>query len=125
MICLRFTKYEENNKHNSTDQVNHKQLAGLCCFDITQTIKKLLNEDYTEKEAYQICARLEAEHDNWHATNHNGRFIIFEGDFVEYDRDNQDRFGNRAIVANLDQVLAIGEIQPGELGWKWKNIKII
>lgn len=126
MICLRFTKTKNEKNNTSIDNVNHKTLSGLCCYDITDEIHNLVNnEECTHKEAYQICAKKEAEHDNWHCSNHDGNFVIFDGSFVEFDRDNQDRFGGRAVVATLDQYLAYGKIEQCQYGYKWKDITVV
>ena len=94
MIALRFTT-NKNEKHiTSEDQVNKIKFAGLCAYDITSEVERMIADDYTPAEAYQICARKQAEFDNWHAHNTNGEYVIFEGDFVEMERDNHDRFGN-------------------------------
>ena len=126
MIVLRFTKTQDEKYRTSTDNVNDRDLKGLCGFDITDAVQDLMASDYSEEEAFIICARKEAEHDNWHAMNHDGFYSIFEGGFVEFDRDNVDRFRKRAVVAKFDWGLAFGQLEADpEYGWNSKSIRLI
>lgn len=123
MIYLRFTKYENLN-HKSTDNVNHKQLEGLCAYDITNAVQEMIDNDYSEADAYKICAKKQAEFDNWHASNADYKYIIFLGDFIEYDRDNQCFTKERAVVAKPDSLVATGRLERGEYGYVCKEITI-
>lgn len=86
MIALRFTTNRDEKNVTSEDQVNKVQFNGLCAYDITSEVERMIEENYTEEDAFQICARKQAEFDNWHAHNTDGTYVIFEGDFVEMER---------------------------------------
>lgn len=125
MIALRFTtnKNEENIK--SEDQVNKIKFAGLCAYDITSEVERMLSEDYSLSDAIQICALKQVRFDNWHASNTKGKYVVFNGEFVGFERDNQDFLGNRAVITTLNDYIAFGEINMESESYKCKSIELI
>ena len=125
MIALRFTTNKNEKNITSEDQVNKIKFAGLCAYDITSEVERMIADDYTESEAFQICERKQAEFDNWHAHNTNGEYVIFEGDFIEMERDNQDRFGNRAVIVKLNNYRAFGKLEQMNYGYRCISIELV
>jgi len=125
MIALRFTVNKNERNITSEDQVNKIQFNGLCAYDITSIVSKMIGDDYTEEEAYEICARKQAEFDNWHAHNTNGQYVIFEANFIELERDNQDVNGNRAVVVDLVEYKAFGKLEQTNHGYRCESIELI
>ena len=117
MIALRYTSTKDETGFNSEDQRNGGFFNGLCCYDITDAVDDLINNDYDFDEAVMLCARKQAEFDNWFATNSKGQFVIFEGEKTGFDTHNQDRFGNRAVIARLKKYEAIGTIIQNKYGY--------
>jgi hypothetical protein len=118
MIALRFTKEKNEFGRVSTDTVNNKKLSGLCAYDITAFVDEWIEEGWDFEDAVQIAAKKQAEFDNWHATNHGGQFVIFDGEFLEYDRDNQDFEKKRAVVAEINFYYGHGRIEQCAHGYK-------
>ena len=107
MLCLRPTKNFNELETVSYDNVNRKRLKGVCAYDVTDAVADMIqNDEATEQEAYARIARKQAEFDNFHCSNAQNSFVIFEGDFIEYDRDNQDFEHKRAIVAKINYYIA-------------------
>ena len=125
MIALRFTTNKNEKNITSEDQVNKVQFSGLCAYDITSEVDRMLSDDYSLQEAFQICARKQAEFDNWHAHNTDGQYVIFEGDFIELERDNQDRFGNRAVIVSLNEYKAFGKLEQLSYGYRCESINLV
>jgi hypothetical protein len=117
-MFIRFTKNNNETNFKSEDQVNKVMFNGVCAYDISEAVSELINEDYTLEEAVQICAKKQAEHDNWHAHNTNGHYVIFDGEFVEYERDNQDFKGNRAVIAKIKSYVGFGRVEQTQYGYK-------
>jgi hypothetical protein len=125
MIALRFTRTKNEAGFTSEDQVNKVQFPGLCAYDITDAVNDLIEDGYSESDAYEICAKKQAEFDNWHAHNSKGSYVIFAAKFVEYERDNQDRFGGRAVIVKLEKYLAYGELKQLNYGYACKSIELV
>ena len=125
MIALRFTTNKDEKNITSEDQVNKVKFNGLCAYDITSVVSEMVEDDYTEEEAFQICARKQAEFDNWHSHNTNGEYVIFEAEFIELERDNQDRFGNRAVIVELNEYKAFGKLEQTIYGYRCKSIELV
>lgn len=104
MIALRFTTNQNEKNITSEDQVNKVKFNGLCAYDITAIIEDLRQDswyaDDTDEELFNAIAIKQVKHDNWHAHNTNGKFVIIECDFVEFERDNQDFTGKRAVIVD-------------------------
>lgn len=122
MIALRFTRTLDETGFTSEDQVNKKQFAGLCAYDISDAVSELVNKDYSFEEAVSICALRQVEFDNWHAHNTDGKFVVFEGKFIEFERDNQDFTGNRAVLVDIKSYYGHGQI---DMKSEWYKIKYI
>ena len=124
MIALRYTRTRNEEGFTSEDQVNKKQYEGLCAYDITSEVERLQDEDYTFEEAIKICALKQVKFDNWHAHNSKGNFVVFNADFIEYDRDNQYYTGERAVIAKLNNYMAYGQIDMESEWYKCKSIEL-
>jgi len=114
MIALRFTTNKNEQNITSEDQVNKVQFNGLCAYDITNILEDMKNdswyEDYTDEELFGIIAIKQVKHDNWHAHNSKGNFVIIDCNFVDFERDNQDFTGRRAVIVNDISYLHFGKI---------------
>ncbi len=124
MIALRFTSNRNEENFTSEDQVNKIQFNGLCAYDITSEVERMMDEDYTLEEAIEICALKQTKFDNWHASNTQGNYVAFNADFVELERDNQDFLGNRAVIAKLNDYIAFGQIDMNSDWYKCKSIEL-
>lgn len=125
MIALRFTTNTNETNLTSEDQVNKIQFNGLCAYDITSEVKRMIADDYTIEEAIKICALKQVKCDNWHAHNSKGSFVVFDADFVEYERDNQDFLGNRAVIVTINNYIAAGEINMISEYYKINSLTLI
>jgi len=125
MLVLRFTTNVNEKRVQSEDQVNKRKFNGLCGYDISDAVSNLVNDDYTIEEAINIVALKQVKHDNWHAHNTKGKFVVFEGDFVEFERDNQSFDGSRAIIASINNYEAIGIIDMESEYYRIKELEII
>lgn len=125
MIALRFTTNKDEKNITSEDQVNKVKFNGLCAYDITSEIERMIEDDYSIDEAIEICALKQVKFDNWHASNTKGYYVAFEADFVELERDNQDFLGNRAVIATINNYIAFGQIDMDSEYYKCKSIELI
>lgn len=125
MIALRFTTNQNEHNITSEDQVNKVKFNGLCAYDITIEVERMIEEDYSLEDAIQICALKQVKFDNWHAHNTNGCFVVFNADFIELERDNQDFQGNRAVIVKLDNYIASGQIDMKSEWYKCKSIELV
>lgn len=125
MIALRFTNTRNEEGFTSEDQVNKIQFAGLCAYDITNEVDRMISEDYTLEDAIEICAMKQVKFDNWHAHNTKGNYVVFNGEFIESERDNQDYLGNRAVIAKLNNYIGFGQIDMESDYYKCKGIELI
>ena len=128
MIALRFTTNRNEDQVTSEDQVNKVQFNGLCAYDITEVFEEMKNdswyEGYSDQELFGIIAIKQVKHDNWHAKNTKGNFVIMNADFVEYERDNQDFLGNRAVIVKLNDYISFGQIDMESEWYKCKSIEL-
>ena len=125
MIALRFTTNRDEKNFTSEDQVNKVKFNGLCAYDISSEVERMIEADYSFEDAIEICALNQVKHDNWHASNTKGHYVVFDADFVEYERDNQDYTGNRAVIVKLNEYIAFGQIDMQSEWYKCKSIEII
>lgn len=125
MIALRFTTNRNEQDVTSEDQVNKVQFNGLCAYDITSEVERMIDEDYTLEDAIEICALKQVKFDNWHASNTKGHYVAFDASFIELERDNQDFMGNRAIIAKLNNYIAFGQIDMKSEWYKCKSIELV
>ncbi len=125
MIALRFTSTKNEETFTSEDQVNKVQFNGLCAYDITSEVDRMIEADYTLSDAIEICALKQVRFDNWHASNSKGRYVAFNADFVELERDNQDFLGNRAVIVKLNNYIAHGQINMESEWYKCKSIELV
>ena len=123
MIALRYTSNRNETGFRSEDQVNKVMYDGLCAYDITDEIMRMQDEGYKLKDAIEICALRQVKYDNWHASNSNGNYVVFDADFIGYDRDNQDYLGNRAVIAKLNEYIAYGQIDLNSKYYACKSIE--
>ncbi len=124
IIALRFTKNRNEVGLTSEDQVNKIQFNGLCAYDMTSEIERMMNEDYILEDAIQICAINQTKFDNWHAHNSKGNYVVFNAEFVENERDNQDFLGERAVIAKLINYIGFGQIDMESDYYKCKSVKL-
>ncbi len=125
MIALRFTTNRNEKNFKSEDQVNKFKFNGLCAYDISNEVEKMINNNYSLSDAFEICAKKQAEFDNWHAHNTDGQYVIFSADVIELERDNQDFTGNRAVVVKMNEYKAFGQLEQMAFGYKCKSIELI
>jgi len=125
MIALRFTTNRNEESFTSEDQVNKIQFNGLCVYDITSEVERMIEDDYTFEEAVSIIALRQVKFDNWHAQNTKGNFVIFNADFIELERDNQDYLGNRAVIAKINNYTAFGQIDMQSEYYRCKSLELI
>ena len=122
MIYLRFTSTKNEKGYKSTDQVNKVEFNGLCAYDITDEVDRLINEEeYEYEEAIQFVARKQAEFDNWHCHNAKGNYVVFDGDFKSLERDNMDYLGNRAVIASIEKYIGHGNLKQLDYGYCWNG----
>lgn len=124
MIALRYTSNRNEENITSEDQVNKIKFKGLCAYDITSEVERMLDDEYTLSEAIEICALKQVKFDNWHASNTKGNYVAFNAEFVELERDNQDFMGNRAVIVNMNDYIAYGQIDMESEWYKCKNIEL-
>ncbi len=125
MIALRFTKNRNETGFTSEDQVNKIQFNGLCAYDITSEVERMIEETYTMDEAIAICALKQVKFDNWHASNTKGNFVAFNANFIENERDNQSFTGERAVIAELNDYIGFGQIDMESDVYKIKSMELV
>ena len=125
MIALRFTTNKNEKGLTSEDQVNKIKFDGLCAYDITSEVERMINEDYSLSDAIEICALKQVKCDNWHASNTNGNYVALNANFVELERDNCDFLGNRAVIVEINNYIAIGQIDMLSETYKCKSIELL
>ena len=125
MIALRFTTNKNEKGLTSEDQVNKMQFNGLCAYDITSEVERMINEDYSLSDAIEICALKQVICDNWHASNTKGHYVAFNAKFIELERDNQDFLGNRAVIVEINNYIAYGQIDMLSTNYKCKSIELL
>ena len=125
MIALRFTTNKNEKGLTSEDQVNKMQFNGLCAYDITSEVERMINEDYSLSDAIEICALKQVKCDNWHASNTKGHYVAFNANYIELERDNVDFLGNRAVIVELDSYIAHGQIDMLSTNYKCKSIELL
>ena len=125
MIALRFTKNKEEKNLTSEDQVNKVQFHGLCAYDMTSEIDRMMEGSYTMEEAIKICALRQVKYDNWHASNKKGHYVVFDADFVEWERDNHDYTRKRAVIVTINNYLAYGQIDMESERYRMKSIELV
>lgn len=125
IIALRFTSTRNESGFTSEDQVNKVQFDGLCAYDITSEVERLIEETYTLEEAVQICAMKQVKFDNWHANNTKGNYVVFNANFISIERDNQDFLGNRAVIAELNDYIGFGQIDMESDYYRLKSFESV
>ena len=125
MIALRFTTNKNEKGLTSEDQVNKIKFNGLCAYDITSEVKRMINEDYSLSDAIEICALKQVRCDNWHASNTKGHYVAFNANYIGLERDNKDFLGNRAVIVEIDNYIAYGQIDMLSDTYKCKSIDIL
>ena len=129
MIALRFTNNKNEKNLRSEDQVNGVMFDGLCVYDITNAINELRNdpfyEDFTDEQLYMTVAIMQCKHDNWHAKNYDGNFVILSAEYSGEDRDNNQCFdgGNAKIAKNISY-MAYGQIDMDSTFYAKKYIEM-
>ena len=122
---LRYTSTKDETRFTSEDQVNKVKFNGLCAYDISEDISEMLESGYEFTQACEILARKQAEFDNWHCHNSKGQYVIFSGRTVGLDRDNQDRHGNRAVIAKLKEYEGYGLLVQQEYGYSCVSFQTV
>ena len=125
MIALRFTRSRDEQNEVSFDNVNKKFTPGLCAYDITNAVAELMEETYTLAEAIGICALRQVKFDNFYAHNSKGKYVAFNSEFVEFERDNQCFTGERCVIAKFNNYIAFGEIDFESEWYKCKSIELV
>jgi hypothetical protein len=125
IIALRFTSTRNEAGFTSEDQVNKVQFNGICAYDITSEVERMIDEDYTLEDAIEICALKQVKFDNWHASNTKGNYVAFNSEFVSHERDNQDFLGNRAVIVKLNDYIGFGQIDMGSANYKCLPFELV
>lgn len=107
MLYLKFTR-----RKNIESKTLH-------CYDITQSVKNIIEDNYSIEDAYQICALVKSDNDVNYADSAAGEYIITSGKTIKYNSDH--KFYNQSVIAKNCKIVAVGRLEKGLFGYKCKD----